>query len=527
MVSLEDVVESLKSFLVERGFAQSPQNITGRVIRDSWLLPSKVVFTYPTNTGTSSLEARINKPWMHSGTWRATIPLDPESVTLDISKQKNALTYHETDSTLAFLGKGKRNLSVLYQQVPSAKSNLALYLLMGAELALIETGLAKSVFTNLDIHAQNENLIGVAVAITGTQFLIPGMFLGELIGMNYVNQKLAPHDPLTRITDLKEQKLNFTKTTPWKARLEFEEYLLAWYYHGDEDTDVFATYAKHSDAINRILAQRQEGQAARVLDILFKGGPPPRTGETGDTTLYTLAERLAPIDAEAAAREVREFLRILKSDHLVAKDETLDGLVTLTKHVIEKSKSTKHKTVFATFEQTFNDTLSRAARPMYAREIETITNASMRTIHRTRVADIASTAALACMYVFSQHYQGSAILWGALIGGKAVLDGMMSSIRNRITESYFLFVYRKLLERSNANPDATMSEYNSVGYRWYHLGHIIGATIGVPLMYLSTATNTAPTTIAQILGVTAVGVTYAMFRKVMKEALEQKFTHRV
>ena len=528
MVNVEDVVDSLKNYLVDHEYTSNPESINCTVSKSSFLPKWNVKIEYNNAVNKqATLEAMVYKPIRayFGKPWKAIITVDDRTVYLDVEHNHVKKGYKERNR-FGFFG-GNEDLDEMYRIMPSAKTNLLLNFLMGAEHALQETGLAKNLFTNLDVSAAETAIgAGVVVAVTTTVLFPPGRYIGESLAIKYVKDGLATHDPINRVKTIKEQKLRFINSQPWKARDEFEQYLRAWYYTGDTETNVFLTFAKNSETINNLITSLEQDKATSILNILFENNPPKKND---DPYLYVLAKRLLPIDAEKASNQVKSFVNTLRNENLVVKDDDLDGLIGLTKTVIKKSVSAKYDTMFSTYEETLNEEVTKAVRSLRGEEIQKIKEKSLHTMHRTFQAGLVSVASLVGLHYLSQSTVLHPLIWGALMGGKTIFDGILSGFYHRVDETYNLYVRRKQLELSPASPDQTMTEYQSLCSRRYDIGYSICAIGGISLSYAAlTALASAswPVTLSNWLGVGGAILSYLVFLKFKKQAKAQKFAKR-
>ncbi|MBI4017301.1 MAG: hypothetical protein HY363_06440 [Candidatus Aenigmarchaeota archaeon] len=532
MAGIEGIVDSLRNYVVEQEYTKKPESIKCTVSKSTLLQRWSVKLDYMDAVDRqSTLQAIVYKPLgaYFGSPWKAVINVDDRPVYLNV--EQNSVKGCKERGSSGFFG-GSEDLDEMYRLMPSAKTNLLLNFLMGAEHALQETGLAKNLFTNLDVSAAETAVgAGVVVAVTATVLFPPGRYVGESLAMKYVKESLAMHDPINKVKAIKEEKLKFLHSLPWKVRDEFEQYLRAWYYTGDTESNIFLTFAKHSESINSLIASSASDKAVGILNILFENNPPKREE---DSYLYSLADRLLPIDSENAGAQVKSFVNCLRNENLIVKDDNLDCLVGMTKTVIKKSVSPKYDTMFSTYEEKLNDEVTKSVRSLRGDEIQKIKERSLHTMHRMFQAGLVSVASLVGLnYLSAPDSSWSAVLnpitWGALMGGKTIFDGILSGFYRRVDETYNLYVRRKQLELSPASPDQTMTEYQSLCSRRYDIGYSICAVAGISLSYAAItalASATWPVTLSNWLGVGGSILSYLVFLRFKKQAKAQKFAKR-
>ncbi len=130
-----------------------------------------------------------------------------------------------------------------------------------------------------------------------------------------------------------------------------------------------------------------------------------------------------------------------------------------------------------------NETVQSITRPLNEKELETITENSFQFLNRNKKLELASFGSLIGMGILSEYVGGNKWGWGAAIGAKSFLDGFLIGENNRMTETYFLYQYRKHLENSNVDPDLAYSEFNSISMRCYSTGSAIGMGAGLFFAY--------------------------------------------
>ncbi len=523
MVSLEDVVESLKDYLVDHEFARDRRKVVAKISKSSFL-GWNVKFSYNNTAGTQCvLDVKVKKPIraFFGRPWRAYLSLNERNIVLDLSKK-----YEKSRSWLSFFaGNG---LHRLYDLIPASRTQVWLSFLMGMEAALIETGLAKNMFTNVDAAGATAGT-GVVVAITSTVLFPPGRYLGESLGMNYVENNIAVHDPVNKVKAIKDKKLGFLDSGPWMAHADLEDHLRAGYYTADSESNIFEMYAKHSGEIKGIIASnRPSGEkAAAILNLLFENNPPRRYGPKADPQLYEKTGRLVPLDSEKIVGRVRALVLALRNNHLVQKDDNLEEIVNMTKSVIERGWCDEHDTGFNAYEDTLDDEIAGEVRSLHRNEMDAIKDTSLHTLRNASRASLLSTAALGVMYYLSTLPSISSLgplYWGAAVGGKTMFDGTIGGFYQRVRHTFELYVYRKLLELSPASADQTMIEYQSMYNRMYDLGYIVGVTGGLALTYTSIAFELdvlkhVHNIVAGVSGI----LTYSVFRRFYRQAMGQQF----
>lgn len=175
-----------------------------------------------------------------------------------------------------------------------------------------------------------------------------------------------------------------------------------------------------------------------------------------------------------------------------------------------------------------NETVQSITRPLNEKELEKITENSFEFLNRNKKLELASFGSLIGMGILSESIGGNKWGWGTAIGTKSFLDGFLIGENNRMTETYFLYQYRKHLENSNVDPDLAYSEFNSLSMRCYSTGSAIGMGAGLIFTYAISDKYpwlvSIPISVA-VLCAAAAGEVHYLFQKKSRERFKPLITN--
>ncbi|MBN2567002.1 hypothetical protein JXB02_02870 [Candidatus Woesearchaeota archaeon] len=190
-----------------------------------------------------------------------------------------------------------KDLDILYERFPAMKGLVRTSLYFGIFRGLMDLSVGAKLYMNLPD-------IGVLSTLTSFSFNVPGDYLGEVRGTDFVNERVNAISPRSKVASLLESSCGFLEDAPMKARISLEEYLKEKYFETDAEFE--ERYLRNFSRIDSILQRHPEGgQAAREIgDVLFGTRSPL---PCKDQTLISLLQDLRPIDADEIEQSLRKF----------------------------------------------------------------------------------------------------------------------------------------------------------------------------------------------------------------------------
>jgi hypothetical protein len=232
----------------------------------------------------------------------------------------------------------------------------------------------------------------------------------------------------------------------------------------------------------------------------------------------------------AKTKEISEFVQSYSKDKtadFTPMVNEIENYLSLQKKLAKELKGNSEKEYMrlSELENLLNARINSLTRHVNEEEIEKITENSFKFLNRNRVFEGFSLAGLLGMTAASKYTAfANKFGWGGLIAAKSFFDGLVIGETNRITESYFLYSYRKQLEDSNVDPDLAFTEYSSRCLRYYKTGSTIGLAFGLPFTYMGNEDRkwllSIPFTLA-LLSAGAVGISHYIFQKQARKKLKE------
>lgn len=221
---------------------------------------------------------------------------------------------------------------------------------------------------------------------------------------------------------------------------------------------------------------------------------------------------------KSASEFVQNYSKDRNAD-FTATINDIENYLALQKKLMKELKisSEKRYLKLADLEEMLDTKTKHLTRQINNEELEKITENSFKFLNRNRFAEIFSFVSLIGMATASKYTAfDNKLGWGALIGAKSLIDGMITAETNRITEGYFLYSYRKQLEDANVDADLAFTEYSSRCLRYYKRGVVTGLAVGLPFTYAGNNSREwlvlIPASLA-VASAAALGVSHYLFQK--------------